>query len=188
MNDTKRSFWSTTAGVVTGVASVLTAIVGLLGAGASLGWFGSKDNDSKSAANAASSTTNGGATSSTAFGATTTTVFGRTATTAGFSLTPLQPSPDQLTFDSLGARDQQVTIRNTSSTTLTLRKPTVSGVDASQFTATDLTCGTRLDANRTCEVKVTFLATKSGTSTATLVVQPDGPPALEVPLRGSRLI
>ena len=47
---------------------------------------------------------------------------------------------------------------------------------------------TRLDANRTCEVKVTFLAARAGTSTATLVLQPDGPPAVEVALRGNRLI
>jgi hypothetical protein len=186
MSESKRPFWSTTAGVVTGVASVLTAIVGLLTVSINLGWLGSK-NDARPAASASSSTSS--AASTTTFGATTTTPSGRTGTTsASSSLTPLQATPLQLTFDSLGPRDQQVTVRNTSAAAVTLRPPAIAGVDSTQFTATDLTCGTRLDANRTCEVRVTFLATKTGASTATLVVQPDGVPALEVPLRGSRLI
>jgi len=190
MSDSKRSFWSTIPGVITGVASVLTAIVGLLTVSISLGWIGSKDSGSKTASNGATSATTSslGASSSTVFGATTTTVFGRTSTTLGTALSPLQATPTELTFDSLGTRDQQVTVRNTSAASVSLRKPTIAGVDSSQFTATDLTCGSRLDANRTCEVKVTYLATKTGSSTAKLVVQPDGPPALEVPLRGSRLI
>ncbi len=185
MNDNKRSFWSTTAGVVTGVASVLTALVGLLTVSINLGWLGSKDDGSKRAATTGETTSSP---STTAFAATTTTPTGRTSSAAATSLTPLAGTPAQLTFDSLGGRDEQVTIRNNSAVSLTLRRPTIAGVDASQFTATDLTCGTRLDANRTCEVKVTFLATKAGTSSATLVLQPEGPPALEVQLRGSRLI
>jgi hypothetical protein len=189
MSDSKRSFWSTVPGVVTGAASVLTAIVGLLTVAISLGWIGSNGDDSKPAANGGAPTTSSvNSTSSTAFGATTTTVFGRTSTTLGTAITPLQATPSDLTFDSLGARDQTVTVRNGSAASVALRKPSVSGVDASQFTATDLTCGTRIDANRTCEVRVTYLATKTGTASAKLVVQPDGPPALEVPLKGSRLI
>lgn len=186
MSDKSRSFWSTTAGAVTGVASVLTAIVGILTVSINLGWLGSK-NDNKTAASVASSTSS--STSTTAFGATTTTAPGRTGTTtAASSLTPLQATPALLTFDSLGPRDQQVTVRNPTSGTLSLRPPSIAGVDPTQFAATDLTCGSRLDANRTCEVKVTYLATKTGPSTATLVLQPESQPALEVPLRGSRLI
>ena len=188
MGDSKRSFWTTIPGVVTGAASVLTAIVGLLTVAISLGWIGSKGDDSKPAANGAPTTAPINSTSSTVFGATTTTLFGRTSTTLGTALTPLQATPSDLTFDSLGARDQTVTVRNGSAASVPLRKPSVAGVDASQFTATDLTCGARLDANRTCEVRVTYLATKTGTSTAKLVVEPEAQPALEVPLKGSRLI
>ena len=187
MNDSK-GFWSSVPGVVTGVASVVTAAVGLIGAGVTLGWFGNKDNDKGTSVSAAATTT-----ITTSPLATTTTLFGRTggttATTATpSSLTPLQASPATLTFDALGARDQKVTVRNTTASSISLSAPSVAGVDASEFTAKDLTCGARLDANRTCEVQVTYRATTAGTANAKLVLQPVGQPALEVPLKGNRII
>jgi len=163
----RRSFWSSVPGVITGVASILTVTVALIGAGVTLGWFGSGVKDEPPAS--AVTTTTG-------------------ATAATTSSTPLQASPASLRFEGLGARDQRVTVRNASAGSLTLRRPTVAGVDAGEFEATDLTCGARLDANRTCEVTVVYLATKAGTATATLVIQPEGAPALEVALRGSRVI
>lgn len=180
MSDNK-GFWSSVPGVVTGVASIVTATVGLVGAGVTLGWFGNKDND-KTVSSAATTTT-------TSALATTTTLLGRTSGTATtVSLSPLQAAPTTLTFDALGARDQNVTVRNTTASALTLSPPSVAGVDKGEFTAKDLTCGSRLDANRTCEVQVTYRATTAGTVNATLVLEPVGPPALEVPLKGNRLI
>ena len=180
----RKRFWSSVPGVVTGVASVVTATVGLIGAGVTLGWFGNKDS-TKTSAGATTTSVGPGATLTTLSPPGSTGASGATPTT---SLSPLTASPSQLTFDALGSRSQQVTVRNATATAVTLRPPNIAGVDSSQFDAKDLTCGGRLDANRTCLVLVTFLATKTGTASATLVVEPVGPPAVEVPLKGSRLL
>ena len=180
-----KSFWSSVPGVITGVASVVTAAVGLIGAGVTLGWFSSKDSHTDTSVSAAATT------STSTLDTTTTTLFGRTsggttATTA--SLSPLQATPTTLTFDALGARDQTVTVRNTTAASVSLRSPAIAGVDTSEFVAKDLTCGTHLDANRSCEVQVTYRATRAGNVTAKLVIEPTNAPAVEVPIKGSRLI
>lgn len=189
MSTKERSFWSTTSGVVTGLAGTLTAVVGLVTAGAQLGWFGSDDSPDKAANTAASTTTtvaagtnaagtNGGATGTST----------RSPAGAAGSLSALAVNQEKLTFQPLGPKDQNVSVRNTGSTSVSLRSPFVDGVDRAQFTATDLTCGSRLDAGRSCDIKVTYLATKSGKATARLVVEPTTGAAAEVQLEATSLL
>lgn len=190
----ERSFWSTTTGFVTGLAGVLTAVVGLVTVAAQVGWLGSDDGgEGTPAGNPTQSTAPGGGQSSGPAGTTGTTsrglTGGNTATTAA-SLTPLSASPATVTdFDTLAKRERLVTIRNSGSSSIPLRPPAIEGIDASQFTTSGVTCGSRLDANRTCEVKITYQGTRTGQHSAKLVIQPaDSTPALEVPLAGSRVL
>lgn len=188
----ERSFWSTTSGLVTGLAGLLTAVVGLITVAVQLGWVGGDDGDGdkQRAADSAASTTPGsgpaGTTGTTSRGLT---GGGATATTAPASRTPLSANPANLTLDTLGNREKVVTITNGGSSSVPLRAPTIEGIDSNQFAISNVTCGNRLDVNRTCEVKVTYQATRTGQATARLVVQPtDSTPALEVPISGSRLL
>ena len=178
MSVKERSFLSTTTGIVTGVATLLTAIVGIVTAGATLGWFGGKSSG-KTVATTTTTTVNPSVqpglvapTSSVA------------AVKPQFTVIPAAG----LKFQPLGPLKQTVTVQNSGDAAFTLPAPTVDGADASQFTARSLTCATRLDAGRSCDVEVTFAATKSGTSKANLVVQPVGAAAKEVPLEGSALL
>lgn len=187
MSTKERSFWSTTAGIVTGLAGTLTAVVGLLTAGAQLGWFGS--DDSNNASNTAASTTTIVATGTNAAGNSVgpgTTV--RSPAGAAGSLSTLAVNQEKLTFQPLGAKEQNVSVRNTGTTAVGLRAPFVDGVDKAQFNASDLTCGTRLDAGRSCDIKVTYLATKSGKATARLVIEPTTGVAAEVQLEATSLL
>lgn len=181
----ERSFWSTIPGLVTGLAGLLTGIVGLLTVSVQLGWLGSDDDgggDPESnrtettAANSPSTTVNpllgGGARGTT------------TAPAAG----TLTVDPPRVSFTQLGSREAVVTVRNETTAAIPLRPPTITGLHANQFTATNVDCGTSLGAGRSCSMKVTYLATRSGESTATLVIEPTSGVAKEVPLSGSTLL
>lgn len=182
MGDSQRSFWTTTAGVVTGAAGVLTAVVGLLTVSVQAGWLGSKDNNERPAASSATTTTSANDSSaSSGLGSSS-----PTTTPAG----KLSVAPEKLTFQALGPHDQAVKVSNTGSAPLPLRAPFVDGTDKSQFTATGCDTVTRLDAGRSCDVTVTFLATKSGKVSAKLVIQPAtaNGVAQEVPLEFNPLL
>jgi hypothetical protein len=186
MSVKERSFWSTTAGVVTGVAGIVTALAGLLGVAAQQGWLNSKSNDHSTTTvttvqPSGDNPVVGGSAGSSGSGASGS---GRSSSTPLFDVVP-----SQVTFDKLGPRDKQLTIRNLGTTAFTLPLPTVQGPDASRFTVTDATCGGRLDASRSCEVKVTFNPNKAGDFTARLVVQPtNAPTARDVPIQASALL
>jgi len=174
VSDDRRAFWSSVPGLVTGLAGLLTAIVGLVGIAIQLGWIGGgSGSSSKTPA------------STTVVGQTTSPGNGPAATPGGTpSFTVEERSVD---LSSVGARDGNVTIRNTGKAPLRVSLPTLTGPDAGQFKVTDLSCtvGT-VDENRTCQVKVTFTpGTALRTYTARLVVQPTGAAtAQEVPLTG----
>jgi hypothetical protein len=188
MSTKERSFWSTTSGVFTGLAGTLTAVVGLVTVGAQLGWFGSDDSGNDAANTSASTTTTIAAATNASGSSGLTGTTTRSPAGAASSLSPLAVNQEKLTFQPLGAKDQNVSVRNTGSTAVGLRSPFVDGVDKSQFTASDLTCGSRLDAGRSCDIKVTYLATKSGKSTARLVIEPTTGAAAEVQLEATSLL
>ena len=163
--DQRRSFFATTTGVVTGLAGAITAVVGLLTAGVQLGWWGSDGNGG-----------GGGGTSVT------------TTATSG-AQAQLRVDPSSVKFEVLGPKEQVVTVRNQSTTApVSLRPVSVSGPDRAAFTASDVSCGSRLDPGRTCDVRVRFAPSRSGDFAGRLVVQPDAGPAMEVDLVGKALL
>lgn len=184
-----RSFFSTTAGLVTGIAGVLTAVVGLLGLAAQQGWIGSQgDSDEKT------TTTNPSQTTLTApLGGvlpTTTAPGGAVAPGATSAAARFNVTPAEVDFSRLSTRETFVKIENVGTNAIPFDAPTVSGPNRTNFTATpvDSSC-TRLDPNRSCQIKVTFAPPGAGQYSATLVIDPTGaPPAKEVALKGSALI
>lgn len=189
MDVKQKSFFQTTAGVVTGVAGILTAIVGLLTVSVQLGWVGSKDTNN---VNTTGTTTPDSPTSAGGFGSTTTgrsgtTTFGSN-TTSGSAAALFTVDPPSVTFESLAPLNQELTITNTGTGPITFLSPTVTGTSPSEFAAADETCGSRLDAGRTCQIKVTFAPKGSGTKTAILLIRPAGGTNREVPLKGTALL
>ena len=179
----ERSFWSTTSGVVTGVAGTLTGIVGIVTLAAQMGWIGGSDGGD----DPANVQPGGSAVTSVAPGA------NRGATTGaqnqGATAPVFSVDPTSLSFDSLGSRKSTVTVVNQGTVAMTVQTPRIEGSNAAQFGATAPTC-TRADLapGRSCEVEVTFSPTRSGTYKATLVVQVTGARAQEVPLSGQSLL
>jgi hypothetical protein len=166
--ETRRSFFATTAGIVTGLAGLITAVVGLLTVGVQLGWFGSDDA-------AKTDTTGGGQPAA--------------STTAPANLAAnFTVDPAEVTFQVVGPRESLVTVRNIGPVAISWRPPSVTGADRSAFTGTDVSCGARLDPNRTCQVRVRFAPGRSGDFTATLVLQPENGLAQEVKLVGKALL
>lgn len=190
MDVKQKSFFQTTAGVVTGVAGILTAVVGLLTVSVQLGWLGSKDSSDKVKSTA--TTTPNSPSTSAGFGSTTpgrtgTTAFGSNTTSGSGAVALFTVDPPSVTFENLGPLSQDVTITNTGTGPITFLSPTVTGTNATEFTAADETCGSRLDAGRTCQVKVTFVPKGGGTKTAILLIRPSGGTNREVPLKGTTL-
>ena len=189
-----KSFFQTTAGVVTGIAGILTAVVGLLTVAAQLGWLSS--NDGGSPVKSTDSTTNTTATNGTPttvgrFGTATTSPYSTSGASgtgsAGAAAPQFTVDPPAVTFENLAPTVQEITISNTGTSAISFQSPTITGADASRFTVSDETCGTRLEAGEACQLKVTFLP-RSGTSTATLLIRPSVPPQREVPLKGTSLL
>jgi hypothetical protein len=177
VNVKQRSFWSSTAGFVTGAAGLVTAVVGALATANQLGWIGS-DGDGGSP---------GGTTTATTAVAPGGNVGGGGGATSPGGVTPaFTVEPTRITFEPLGTRKATVKVVNTGSVALTVQNPIVSGANPSAFSATASTCTrSRLDAGRSCEVEVTFDPPRAGSYTATLAVQASGLPAREVDLSGS---
>lgn len=152
----ERAFWSSLPGVLTGLAGILTATVALLGLGLSQGWIGDEDPDEGD---------NG----------------------SGDDDTPvLSVDPPSITFRPaiLGAVSQTVTIRNQSSTAVTLSSARLDGEHPDRFEVNDRECSGELAGGRSCEVTVIFDPAGVGESSATLVVGvEDGDRFEEVTLR-----
>ncbi|HVF13626.1 MAG TPA: choice-of-anchor D domain-containing protein [Acidimicrobiales bacterium] len=165
--------------MATGVAGIVSAIVGLLGVSVQLGWVGGDGDGSASSSNGVPTTT-----ASTVFGATT------AAPAASARTGELKVDPQSISIEPLDPRDAIVKVENTGDVPLTIGKPTVSGAGADEFDVTDVNCTkSKLAPGRSCELKVTFTATKPGEYTAALVVAASGVPrAVEVELKGSRTL
>ena len=178
----ERSFWSTTSGVVTGIAGTLTGVVGIVTLAAQMGWIGGSDGGDDKAAvqdgGSAVTTVAPGGRATPGAGA------GQGTTTPVFSL-----DPTSLTFDNLTNRKGTVKVVNDGSVAMTVQGPRVEGANPSQFAATSPTCtGKTLTAGRSCEIEVSFNPDRSGTFKATLVVQVTGALPQEVALSGQRLL
>lgn len=86
------------------------------------------------------------------------------------STQPVSVSPLTMSIGSVavgGSKSETVLLTNNQSTALTIDSITVSGTDASEFTATS-TCGTSLKAGWECTITVKFKPTITGVQTATL--------------------
>lgn len=184
----ERSFWTTTSGMVTGVAGTLTGIVGIATVAAQLGWIGPEDDASQSAAKQPAAA---GATSSTevtpesrSSGSERASRGGDTTADPAFTV-----DPSALSFQALGERTATVKLTNTGSVELNVEGITVDGADAGRFTVADSACtSANVDPGRSCEVEVSFSPQGNGTSKATMVIEVEDAPAQEIPLSGSDLL
>jgi hypothetical protein len=174
----KKPFWSSVPGVVTGVAGVISAIVGLLGVSTQLGWIGGDGNGSSissSSADAVPTTT-----ASTVVGATT------TPTTAAARPGEFSVEPSSITFEPLKPREATVTVKNTGDVPLTMRAPTITGAAAGIFVVADACARSTLALGRSCDIKVTFAPPQPGEFSGRLVViASNAPRQVEVPVKGS---
>ncbi|MFN2503943.1 MAG: choice-of-anchor D domain-containing protein [Acidimicrobiales bacterium] len=171
-----KSFWSTTSGLVTGLAGTVTGIVGLVTVATQMGWIGSDDADTSPTG----VTTEGSA----APGATTRSG-APAAATPSFTVDPLQ-----VTFENLGPKKATVEVVNTGSAPMTVEQPSIDGDNPGQFSASAPTCTRRdVEPGRSCDVEVTFTPAKAGTPySATLVIEVTGARPQEVDLSGSALL
>ena len=71
--------------------------------------------------------------------------------------------------------DRTFTLSNTTSAGFGIASITVTGIRSRDYTVVGTTCGTRLDAGRTCTITVEFYPRSSGDSPGTLVVMGDVP-------------
>jgi hypothetical protein len=183
VNTKPKSFWSTTSGVVTGVAGTLTGVVGLITVASQMGWIGS-DSDS-------SRTDNVQTEGSTAPGSPTTAASGRggSSGTGTPSATPtFTVDPARLSFEGL-TRKLTVKVLNTGRAALDVQAPEVEGTNPTQFNATAPSC-TRgpVQPDRTCDIEVNFTPSRAGTYSATLVVEATGARPQEVQLSGVSIL
>jgi hypothetical protein len=179
MSENKKSFWSSIPGLVTGLAGLLTGIVGLVTVLIQLDVIGGGD-DAATPAGVTTTVAAGGTggTAGTGGGGGTTTVSARLTT-----------DPTSLKL-ATGEREKTLTVRNLSSTPLTVLKPEYSGADRAAF-STDSGCtNVVLPAGRSCTLKVTL--SPSGvlkTYKANLVLEAkEIPGATEVPVEATTLL
>ncbi len=172
MSETKRSFWASVPGLVTGITGLLTGVVGLVAVLIQLDVIGGD-----------------GASDRPATTATTLATSGTTPSTEVGSFTVI---PDPLTFGPTDPKVKTVTVKNTSATvSISLQPPKVTG-DTAQFSAAFDTCSSApITAGLSCTVKVTFSPSGAlGNYKATLQIQPASGAvrADEVALSGSTLL
>lgn len=181
----EKSFWSTTSGVVTGIAGTLTGVVGIVTLAVQMGWIGgsSDGNDPAPVQSGGSATTAAPGTPGANRGATGGSA-SQGSTTPVFSVDPIS-----LSFDNLANRKGTVKVVNEGSVPMTVQGPKIEGANPSQFSATSPTCtGRDIAPARSCEIEVTFTPERTGTYKATLIVQAIGARPQEVSLTGQRLI
>ena len=173
MSENRRSFFATIPGLVTGLAGLLTGIVGLVTVLIQLGVIGGDDGNGTPN----SVTTVAGATTAAGAGATPTTEAPR-----------LSVNPSTVDFKLGDPPNKKVTVRNeTSTTTITVSSPQVTGSDRSQFSATG--CSAPVRPGLSCELTVTF--TPSGplrSYQASLQITAPGARGEEVRLSASTLL
>lgn len=186
----ERSFWSSTSGVVTGIAGTVTGIVALVTMATQLGVVGSSGDGQSATSDGETTTTSVGAGSSSlaerGAGAGSIARGGRSQTTGTPEFTV---EPRSVSFDSLGERTATVKVVNDGTAPIDLDAPTVEGSDADAFSVSAPSCSQgSLDPGRSCEVEVTFSPKHNGDSDAELVIEADGSEPQEVTLSGKALL
>ncbi|HEX3539492.1 MAG TPA: hypothetical protein VHT75_03525 [Acidimicrobiales bacterium] len=167
MSAPNKSFFSSLAGVVTGIAGLLTAAVAVFGVAVNQGWLhgSSRSNPlpGSTAAPASGGTPNG--------------------TNPQYAV-----APPAVTFQALGGTTTAVRVTNTGVVPITVTPPQVTGADASHFRADPGDCAAPVDPGRSCQLQVSFNPAP-GTFNATLVVQVSGAVrATEVPLQAHAIL
>ncbi|MDP9073785.1 MAG: hypothetical protein M3N98_06320 [Actinomycetota bacterium] len=189
MSDSQKSFFSGLSGTIAGVATLVSAIVAMIGLSVNQGWIGG--HHSQNAGSPAATSTS---TSASSPGASTTSTSSATGGTSGVTTSMVGPQlaldPTALAIDgAVGPKDTTVKVSNPGSVTITVTPPTITGVDAARFAVNAQDCAAPLDPGRSCQLKVTFTPPGPGTFNATLVVQADVVPrAQEVPIRATAIL
>jgi hypothetical protein len=181
----ERSFWSTTSGVVTGIAGTLTGVVGLVTLAAQMGWIGGGDGGDEPA----NVQSDGSVATTVAPGAAPRGGSGSGTQSQANAVPVFSVDPTSLSFDNLTNPKATVKVVNEGTASMRVQGPRIDGANPSQFSATSPTCtGRDIAPARSCEIEVTFKPDRSGTFRATLVVQVDRARPQEVGLSGQRLI
>jgi hypothetical protein len=183
--DSQKSFFSGLSGVITGLAALASATVGVVGLSVNQGWIGGH-------AKAAGPGASGGSSVSTLPGSPPTTSGGFGA--IGDTSVPgpqFTVDPTSLVFNgAIGPRDATVKVLNPGVKTVTVQTPPlIKGTDAPRFSVSSQDCSTPVEPGRSCMLKVTFNPPGPGTFNAVLVVQVDGvAKAQEVPIQATAIL
>lgn len=177
MAESRKSFFSSMPGFITGVAGLVSAVVAAAGLAVQQGWVGGDSGSDTAPAEELSE--NGKAALSGG---------SDDAEASGDARPEFAVQPASVSFGTVGSRDAKVTVRNTGDVDLRLETPTITGDDPDRFSVNEGTCNGVVDPGRSCELDITF-APKSGTFDAVLVVEAeDGTKAQEVPLEASAVL
>lgn len=183
------AFWSTTSGVVTGVAGTLTGVVGLATLAAQMGWIGGGDGGADGGADQASSRVETAGEAADEDAGNRLAEDGDAARGDNDAAPEFAVTPTSVRFEALGARTTMVTVRNTGEAEVTVEDVTVDSGDADRFTVAAAACtAATLDPGRSCEVEVGYEPAGRGSARATMVVEVAGAPAREVPLTAASLL
>jgi hypothetical protein len=178
VSDSQKSFFSGLSGAVTGIAALLSAIVGVVGLSVNQGWIGGSKNASTTGTTAAGGQPGSGSTS---------TIYGATSSTDA-AAAQFNVNPTSIVFQALGPRDATVTVANTGIASFTVVPPTITGQNPDRFSVDDKGCSATVDPGRSCDLKVTFIP-KAGTFNAKFVVQVTGAArAVEIPIQATAIL
>lgn len=189
MAQKRGSFWSTTSGVMTGVAGTLTGVVGIATLAAQLGWVGSGGDDGDAGSPASEQAAGSSTTAGTQDPANDRSSGGTVSRGSGRTSPAYRVDPTTVSFDTLGGRTATVVVRNTGTVDVDVTGVAVDGEHADRFTASGTAC-TRaaLAPGRSCDIDISFQPSGGGSSEATLVVEAEDAPAQEVELSGRALL
>jgi hypothetical protein len=160
MSAPNKSFFSSLAGLITGVAGILTAAVAVFGVAVNQGWL------------------HGGASSGKS-----------SATTAhGASAPQYSVQPTSVDFQALGGTTANVSVLNTGTVAMNVEPPAVTGSGGAHFSASSESCAGLVTPGRSCQIQVIFNPSP-GSYSATLVVQVAGASrATEVGLKAQGIL
>ncbi len=156
MSTAKKSFWSSLPGLITGVAGVVGAVVGLITVLINLGVIGGSNN-SPTATTVPLGAPGGGGTTT-----------GDRTTVTTLADGSFTVDPNALKF-SLTTTKGAVTVLNTGSVPLKMNPPDVSGPDKDKFVVSASECtSSPLPPKKPCTIDVTFAGGLSAKATMTV--------------------
>jgi hypothetical protein len=186
VSTSKKSFWSSVPGLVTGMAGVLTAAVGLITVLISLGVIGGNGGSGPSPPVGTNGSGASGSTSSGGSGAGSTSAAGGSTgvtptTTAKASFAVDRPA---VTLGTLANKAAVVTVTNQGTTALAVKAPRLDGPQKDQFTVDASDCTRRaVPSGSSCSIKVTFAGVAGASATMTVIA--DNAPSVDVALNGT---